>query len=250
MAAVETTVTVEETGTTVVPTDATVAQMLALIDASKGKLTFAEALDSVLSGEVKTLAARPEAVKPIPITEAQREALTKIVDLYGKVAPSSARILSKEEQRQIVEERTVIDEVLGLLATRKDKSIRETIANHLDRVAEKDLGADEHTEKDRNGHYALKQDEPVEGTMQKLQRSVTDPKATVSSAMLLDLHVAGVLDRAEYLSLTSVPEVSRTFDEAKARKAIKANPGLLSKIAQATTKPPKTTTIKVVPNKG
>lgn len=245
----ESVVATEQPSTAVTPTDATVAQMLALIDASKGKLSFGEALDAVLSGEVKTIAGRPEAVKPIPITEAQKAALARIVDVYGQVAPSSARALSKEEQKALVEERDVIDEVLGLLAARKDKSIRETIANHLDRVAEKN-GADEHSPKDRNGHYAIKQDEPVEGTMRKMQRSVSDPKATVSSAMLLDLHNAGVLDRAEYLSLTSVPEVSRTFDEAKARKAIKANPGLLSKIAQATTKPAPTTTIKVVPHKG
>lgn len=236
--------------TEVVASDAVVAQMLSLIDASKGKLTFAEALEKVLSAEVKTVAARPEAVKPIPITEEQRAALAKIPEIYGKVAPSSARILSKAEAKDIVEERAVIDTVLGLLAARKDKSIRETIANHLDRDAETHLGADEHTEKDANGHYALKQDFPVEGTSLKMSRSVTDPKATVSSAMIEELHKAGVFDRAEYLSITSVPEVARNFDEAKARKAIKANPGLLSKIAQATTKPAKTTTIKVAPFKG
>lgn len=230
--------------------DGTVAKMLTLIDASKGKMTFGEALDKVLSGEVKTIAARPEAVKPVPITEEQKAALAKVADVYGKVAPSSARLLTKDEAKALVEEREVVDIVLALLTTRKDKSIRETIANHLDRLAEKTLGADEHSPKDRNGHYAIKQDEPVEGTMSKMARSVTDPKATVSSAMLADLHAAGVLDRAEYLSVTSVPEVPRVFDEAKARKAIKANPALLSKIAQATTKPAPTTTIKVSPHKG
>ncbi len=241
-----------ETQTTeVVANDAVVAKMLTLIDASKGKMTFAEALEKVLASEVKTVAARPEAVKPMPITEEQKAALARIADIYGSVAPSSARALSKDEAKAIVEERVVIDTVLGLLEARKSKSIRETIANHLDRLAEKDHDhpADEHTEKDANGHYARKQDVPVEGTSLKMQRSVTDPKASVSSALLRDLHIAGVFDRAEYLSLTSVPEVDRVFDEAKARKAIKANPGLLSKIAQATTKPAKTTTIKVAPNK-
>lgn len=237
----------EKTPTTALaPTDETVARMLTLVD-TKG-MTFGEALDTVLSEQVKTVSGRPEAIKPSPITEAQKEALAKVADVYGRVAPSSPRLLTKDEAKDIVEERQVIDTVLGLLEARKSKSIRETIANHLDRLAEKD-GADEHTEKDRNGHYALKQDVPVEGTEVKMQRSVSDPKATVDSARLADLHAAGLIDRATYLSITSVPPVARIFDEAKARKAIKANPGLLSLIAQATTKPAKTTTIKVAPHR-
>lgn len=226
---------------------ATANKVVDLIE-TKG-LTFGEALDAVLEGEVKVVAGRPEAVKPMPITEAQKTALAKIPDIYGRVAPASSRALNKDEARDIVEERATIDVVLTLLKARKDESIRETIANHLDRLAEKD-GADEHTEKDRNGHYALKQDVPVEGTEAKFQRSVTDPKAVVSSKMLLDLYAAGILTRSEYLAVTSVPVVARQFDEAKARRAIKKDPGLLSKIAQATTRDPKSTTIKVQPNRG
>lgn len=239
-----------KTVATPVVTDEMVSRLLRIVDDSKGKVSFAEAIDQVLTGTVKAVAVVPEAPKPVPITEEHRAALTQIAEVYGRVAPSTPRLLNASELKAIVEERAVIDTVVSLLATRKDTSIREALANHADKVAERDALADDKTEKDAKGHYALKQDIPVPETALKVSRSVSEPKPVVSSKMLRDLWVEGVLTREEYLSLTTVPEVDRVFDEAKSRKAIKKNPALLAKIAAATTRAPKTTTIKVAKNSG
>ena len=225
--------------------DAVVARVLQIVDGSKGKISFAEAVAKVLDDAVAVEKVTPKAETPVPITDEHRAALARVVEVYGKVAPHTPRLLTAAEQRDIVDERQVIDTVLTLLAKRKDTSIRETIANHLDKVAEKDGVADKDTERDAKGHYVLKQSVPVPETSAALQRIVSEPKPSISNQLLHDLWQDGTLTREEYLSLTVVPEVQRVFDEDKARKAIKKDPALLAKIAKATTARAKTTTIKV-----
>lgn len=230
--------------------EALVDLVLQRVASGKGKVSFAEALADVMEGVTQAVQAQPEAVKPLVITEEHKAALSKIADLYGKVAPAKPRLLTHEEQRQIVEERATIDTILALLKTRKDTSIRETLANHLDKVAERDNLVEPGTEKDRNGHYCLKQDEPVEGTTVKISRSVSEPKPQISDALVHELWEKGVLTREEYLSVTTLPDVPRVFDPEKASKAVKKNPALLAKIHLATTVGNSTTTIKVNPNRG
>lgn len=221
-----------------------------LAQVETGKISLGEAIAAVLDGKISIEDVTPVVPAVIAITEADQVALVAIVDQYGKVAPSTARLLSKAEQKAIVEERVTIDKILGLLKTRKDTSIRETLANHLDRAAERDGKVKESTERDSRGHFCLKQDEPVADTSLKISRSVSEPKPVVSSAELFKAYESGALTREEYLAVTVVPDVSRVFDETKARKAMGKDPSLLFKLANATTQAAKTTTIKCLPNKG
>lgn len=190
-------------------------------------------------------ATAPEKLKVAALTEAHRKAIESLPEVYGSVTPDTPRRLSDEELSAIVDERTVVDTLLTLLKNRKDKSVRETLAYHLDRLAEEEGLVDKDTPTDDSGHYYVKQDVEAPGTGKKVQRIVSDPTPSVSSKMLEDLHKEGVLDRQEYLAITSLPTVARVFDEAKARKAIRDNPALLNKIAQAVTRPTPTITIKV-----
>lgn len=190
----------------------------------------------------------PDTLKPSVLTQAHKEALRRLPEVYGQVAPESPRLLTDDEVEALVDERTVIEALLSLLKSRKDTSIRETLAYHLDRVAESEGIAGPETPTDTRGHYYVKQELEVPEALRKVQRIVSDPKPVVDARMLLDLHEEGVLSREEYLSVTSVPEVARNFDEDKARKAIRKNPALMTKIAQAVTRKDPTITIKVVAN--
>lgn len=217
---------------------------LKAIDADKESL--AEVLTEVFAP--KTTVSHSEApakLKTVAMTEAHKAAIERLPEVYALVTPEVPRMLNDEELASIVDERTVIDSLLTLLKKRKDDSIREALAYHLDKVAEAEGTAGPESETDKNGHYYVRQEVSVDGTGKKVQRIVSDPTPQVSSALLLELYEEGVLTRKEYLDLTSVPTVARNFDEAKARKAIRKDPALMTKIAQAVTRPNPTITIKV-----
>lgn len=197
-----------------------------------------------------TTSVAPATVKIPVLTEAHLKALKTLPEVFARVTPSEPRMLTEQEQQALVAERDTVDLLLSLLKARKDGSLREHLANHLDRLAEEEGLASEGDVTDKKGHYFVKQDVPVEGTGRKVQRIVSEPKPRIDSAALLRMHEEGDLSREEYLSLTVVPEVSRVFDEPKARKAIKKHPHLLRKIAQATTRPDPTITIKVADDRG
>lgn len=187
----------------------------------------------------------PVNVKIPALTEQHRKDLAALPEVFGKVAVTEPRLLSEAELRDLVTERDTIDRLLTVMKKRKDETLRENLANHLDRVAEEQGLVSEGEETDAKGHYFVKQDAPVEGTGRKVQAIVSESKATVDSGALLDLLNEGILTRAEYLALTSEPEVRRVWDPAKARKAILKDPSLLDKVAQATLAPRRTLTIKV-----
>lgn len=191
----------------------------------------------------------PAEVKVPELTEAHRAALARLPEVFGKVQVTEPRLLTQQEAAALVEERQTIDLLMGVLKKRKDETLRENLANHLDKTAERTGVAGPETPTNDAGHYLVKQDVPVEGTGMKVQGIVSEGKATIDSARLKVLHEEGVLTRAEYLALTKVPEVDRVFDAAKARKAILADPSLLDKIAGATRQPSKTFTVKVAQDK-
>jgi hypothetical protein len=237
-----------ETGAEIVVTEQIAGLVKgAMLEVERGKATFGEALVAVLGDRLPEAEVTPKPVAPIKITDEHRAALTRIVEQYGLVAPETPRRLTLDEQVAIVEERETIDVILGLLAKRKDTSIREALANHLDRLAEEEAGGPEAARArhgvNKDGHYTVKQDVPVDGTTHKIQGIVGEPKPSISNEALLSAYEKGDLTRAEYLSITR--ESLRVFDESKAREAIKKQPGLLFKIAKTTAKPAKTLTIKV-----
>lgn len=184
-------------------------------------------------------------VKVPALTDQNRTDLKVLPEIFGQVQVSEPRALTDTEAKALVEERDVIDRLMLVLKKRKDETLRSNLANHLDALAEEAGLVTEDTPRDKDGHYIVKQDVPVEGTGRKVQGIVSTGKATVNSADLLDLHNEGILSREEYLALTSVPPVQRVFDPAKAKKAILKNPALIDKIAQATRAPNQTFSVKV-----
>ncbi len=216
---------------------------------SEGKLTLAEIWELLDSASITSPSAEVVRVppKPLPITPEQSAALTRLPEIYGQVAPTENRALTLEEQSLIVEERGLIDSILGFIKKRKDESIREIIANHLDHALLSQMSAEEIARLpiDKKGHYQTKQEVSVEGTGKKFQKTVSNPKPVLSMAAVEQAHRDGLLTREQYLSITRLPEVPRVLDEAKMASAVKKDPSLLFLLSTLTERPDGTTTIKV-----
>jgi hypothetical protein len=214
---------------------------------AQGKYTMAEAVAAALGEQAPKPVTPSEATFQVAtITDAQRAALARLPEVYGRVVPEEIRALTGDELAAIADERETINTILTFLETRKADTIRETLANHMDQVLE-GKGDQSQTKRDGRGHYAVKHAVPVPGTDLKVKRSVSNPKPTIDGATIQRLHEAGKLTREEYLALTKMPDVKRNFDEAKAREAFKKDPALLFKVAAAVRQPPPTTSITINP---
>lgn len=214
-------------------------------------------IDSGLpSSSVAPAEAAPPPVKPL--TDAQRAALVALPTVYGCVAPTTSRELSEVDVSKLVEERQVLDVVLGLVKERKDTGIREVVAHHLDHLAERtglvtpeDVYQDvdgervlaaKATGRDKRGHYLHKTEHVDPETGKRWARTISSGAPEVDSALLLAAHEEGVFDRAEYLALTSLPVVARTFDKTKASEAVRKDPSLLARLQEHAVVTPMTTT--------
>lgn len=223
-------------------TSSQLSSALALVES--GKLTLAQAVLQ-LSAPVEVPQSAPVAYKVPQISDTQRAALTLLPSVYGSVVPNERRELTQQEVTALLTERNTLDQVLAFAKKRKEDSIRETLANHFDVAAERKGVTD--ALRDDKGHYILDDTREVEagGTGEKFTFSASNPSPEISSADLEAAHLAGDISREDYLSITSEPTVKRVFNEDKARKAIKANPDLLGKIAAATKPGKRINTLRV-----
>lgn len=210
-------------------------------------ISLVDVWDVLVSGDHSK--SRTPAVPPAPssLSDAQKDALKRLPEVYGKVVPKTVRRLTAVEARAIVEERDVIDTIMGVLKTRKDVSIRETIANHLDMLLEGEYTPDQLEEipLDAKGHYQEKQEASIDGSGRKFQKTISDPKPTLGIAAVEKAHKDGIIDRKTYLKITRKPDLPRVLDEDGLIRAMKADPALLFTLAPLTEKAPSTTTIKV-----
>lgn len=210
---------------------------------AKGKITLADLFQSVLR---KPDAATPQKTPPVPpaLTEKQKEALALLPEVYGKVVVTADRALRPSERAALVRERQVIDTLLAPLKKRKEESIREVLSNDFDHMLSKE--EQDAARLDAKGHYAVKQEHPVEGTGLKAQRIVSGGKPRLTIEHVEALHAEGKIDRKTYLAITKKPDLPRVLDESGLHQAIQKDPRLfflLGSVAEPTTP---TTSIKVV----
>lgn len=214
----------------------------AMEQVKSGKLTIAEVV-AQLAGDRLPEAPSPAAPARVPeLSPEVLKALRSLPALWeAVVVPSAPRKMTGPESTAMARLRLAIDVISGPLAKAKSEIIRDSVANHLDAVAEQQGMAQpeesaggltpEATPRDASGHYLLKQYDPVEGTGHRWERRVSKGGVSVSSVKIKEAHDDGHLTREQYLALTSVPEVPRVFDPEKARKAIVKDPALLALLA-------------------
>lgn len=217
-----------------------------MAEVAKGKISLADLFQSVIAKPDTTV---PDKKPPVPpaLTEEQKEALKRLPEVYGKVVVTADRSLTAKERAALVEERQTIDTLLAPLKKRKDESIREVLSNDFDNML-----SDEEQESarvDAKGHFAVKQEQPVEGTGLKVQRIVSGGKPNLTIEHVEALHAEGKIDRKTYLAITKKPDLPRVLDESGLHQAIQKDPRLfflLGSVAEPTTP---TTSIKVVADK-
>jgi len=171
-------------------------------------------------------APKPVAKPPLPavITDQQKEALAKLIEVFGKVVPTEARALTDEEISDLMEERTTLDQIDKLAEARK-KEIRTTVLNHLDQ--------DGDGPRDKEGHIltAGRATSPSHG--KAFSWEIGQRGGGLDPASLLALVEDGTIDRSVYLEMTTQV---RVIDENKVMLALKKHPELIDALGDAVTK--------------
>jgi len=177
--------------------------------------------------------AKPEAVEvapqpPLPavITEKQSAALAHLPEVFGKVVPTEARLLTDFEVADLMDERLTLDEVAALAEDRK-KEIRTTILNHIDQ----EVGDDE-TPRDKEGHVLTAAKVPAPAFGKTFSWELRNNGGTLNPDALLALVEAGTIDRQVYLDMTTQV---RVVDENKFMLQLKKHPELIDVLGDAVT---------------
>jgi hypothetical protein len=166
---------------------------------------------------------------PAQITSEQRAALERLAEVFGSVEPTERRALEPTEIRSLIEERLTLDEIEKMASGRKD-SIKRSVHNHLDVVAERE-GSTANASRHVEGHYILGGKTGGHGASKQFVREVREQKPKFVASNLTRLVDEGVLDRADYLAMTTQV---RVVDEHKIMLLLKKRPDLLSVLVKAT----------------
>jgi hypothetical protein len=209
----------------------------AVAEINKGSITLVDLL--------KTLAPTPtsevmSATLPVPaeITQEQRDALEKVVEVFGKVVPTERRALVPTEISDLVEEKETLDQLKGMVASRHE-NIRTTIFNHFDVEAE-ERGIPDGTVITKDSHYALPGEaRGLPDTPQKFTRQISNVSPSLNLDVLRTLEEDPDVEfsHKDYLAIT---DQVRVLNEHKLMLALKKNPKLIVAIARAIKKGSKT----------
>jgi hypothetical protein len=220
-------------------------------------LAGGESVESIIERLAKpeqpaAVEARAKVPPLVPLKPAQLAALDALIDVYGKVHPAEARELSGEERVTLLAERDAVSALAALKS--RVETIREILANDLDRIAERTGQAfaearNGHpaTPRSDSGHYLLEGEVSVPGTGRKVTRTLRGGKVSITDAALRAAYDAGHLTRKQYLAVTVE---RRVFDPAKLPAAVVADPALAQILAEhATVTEPKTAVVQPQPDR-
>jgi hypothetical protein len=169
---------------------------------------------------------------PTTISEAEREALSRLPEVFGRVAPEAPAPLSSLEADALLVERTLLGTIEKLVKTRKD-DIRAIVNNALDAALAESGEVDDDTPRDAHG-WCLVPGEVAGDTEGRFVRTVRRGSVSVDLdrlQQLADDPECNLLTHEDWLALT---RQTRVFDEAKAALALRDNPELLRALAEAT----------------
>lgn len=234
-----------------VPESSLLSVVAAIQRAGKGEISYADLL-KLVAPEPAAVAVRPEVPKPAVITDKQREALTRVRDVFGVVDPSTRRVLTVEEVGQLVDEREVLDEIDKMVTKRKADGIRQAVANHLDLVIDQEAAQAaqegrgyELPSRDGKGHYVRAGEAVAPEKPKKFTREVRSGGVNLDPEMLRLLaddprmveEVARLLgpeqqySHQDYLAMT---RPVRMLDEAAVMSHLRKNPHLVHVLKLAT----------------
>lgn len=199
-----------------------------------GKVSYKDAL-AVVAQPPEKLPVPEKLPAPAVITDEQRAALQRLVEVFGGVVPTERRDLTIPEVTQLLVETRTLKAVEKLTKDRIS-DIRTTMFNHFDVVAEKAKLVDDDTPRTEEGHYPLAGEAKGDAQPTKFTREVRQGSVDVSESMLRELaedESYPDFTHTDYLAVT-VPV--RMFNEHKFMLALKKKPKLLVAIQKAVTK--------------
>ena len=156
----------------------------------------------------------------LAVSDKVTKAFREVGKLFNKVAPIEKRELEEGERAHLLAEYEYINDVLTLLAQRKE-NIKEYVRNHLDAQAERVLGsAAQDVPRDSQGHLLLAQaGEPATvtgpGTNAKFSNEYRNGATTAHLDRVEELRDAGEISEDTYKAITKqvrVPDEERITD--------------------------------------
>src|SRR5665213_363466 len=167
-----------------------------------------------------------QAPLPAVITEKQAAALAHLPEVFGKVVPTEARLLTPGEVTNLMDERLTLDEIATLAEDRK-KEIRTTVLNHIDQG-----DGNNEAPRDKEGHILTATKIPAPEFGKVFSWELRSGGGSLNPNALLALVDAGTIDRQTYLDMTTQV---RVLDENKVMLQLKKHPELIDALGDAVT---------------
>lgn len=176
------------------------------------------------------------------ISDDERKALAKVVEVFGQVCPTEKRALLATEQDALIEEKQCLDTVKKMAEKRLTEGIRTIVFNHFDTEAEADEDFDpEQVERDKSGFLLTDGEAPGTGnTGKKFTREVREGAPTLDVDGLKALADDPDFEEFTHKDFLAMTRQVRVVDENRVMEVLKKKPTLVTAIARAT-KPGKKT---------
>lgn len=207
-----------------------------------GSLTMSDLLKALSPHAVAEGTPHTPTPAPAVITDEERRALAKVVEVFGLVSPSEKRPLLPAEVDSLIEEKQTLDTVKKMAEKRLTDGIRTVLFNHFDAQAEAEEGFDpEAVEHDKSGFLLLDGETSGTGkTGQKYTREVREGAPTLDPEALKRLADDPEVPEFTHKDFLAMTRQVRVVDESNVMAVLKKKPNLVTAIARAT-KPGKKT---------
>lgn len=200
-----------------------------------GTMPLADVLKALVRATEPQAPAIIPPVPPVPaMTKEQQEAVERVREVFGKVAPQQRRLLKPAEVTALVEEKFTLDQ-LKKMAEGRLEDMRATVFHHLDLEAEAREGVvTDETPRDSRGFLALKGwAKGTPGTGKMLTREVREEAPQIDGDALKALADSPLYEdftHDDYLAMTTA---TRVVDEDKFRLHLKTNPRIARVVTSA-----------------
>ena len=176
------------------------------------------------------------------ISDDERKALAKVVEVFGQVCPTEKRALLSTEVDALIEEKQCLDTVKKMATNRLSDGIRTIVFNHFDTEVEAEEGFDaDEAERDKTGFLLTNAEARGTGnTGKRFTREVSEGAPTLDVEGLKALAEDPEFEEFTHKDFLAMTRQVRVVDEHRVMEVLKKKPTLVTAIARAT-KPGKKT---------
>jgi hypothetical protein len=204
---------------------------------AKGEVVSFEKLLELLQPKTALEVHTPPPPPALLLTSEQRDALDRVAEVFGRVAPDTRRELEPVEIAALIEERMVLDEIKGM-AEKRQADIRTIVYHHFDTAYEQDdiegnirrAAGRVEPERDKDGFYIHADEARVPGAPKVFKRETREYKPSLDAEILKAMDADGSLDHEDFLAMT---RQVRVVDENRFMDRLRTKPSLVKVISRA-----------------